>query len=119
MDIIFASPKNIKLEKNMDNFYLKTAVKLLETKILSLISVWSPSFLLLLIQYIEKNKEKLLKKISFRRRKDIEKYLINGEYSEVWKDLKVISCWGDGNAAHYINDLKTFLRQQQYSQREF
>lgn len=46
----------------MDNFYLKTAVKLLETKNLSLISVWSPSFLLLLIQYIEKNKEKLLKK---------------------------------------------------------
>lgn len=62
MDIIFASPKNIKLEKDMDNFYLKTAVKLLETKNLSLISVWSPSFLLLLIQYIEKNKEKLLKK---------------------------------------------------------
>lgn len=61
MDIIFASPKNIKLEKDMDNFYLKTAVKLLETKNLSLISVWSPSFLLLLIQYIEKNKEKLLK----------------------------------------------------------
>lgn len=110
MDIIFASPKNIKLEKNMDNFYLKTAVKLLETKNLSLISVWSPSFLLLLIQYIEKNKEKLLKKISFRRRKNIEKYLINGEYSEVWKELKVISCWGDGNAARYINDLKNIFK---------
>lgn len=111
LDMIFAHPKDIKLEKDMERFYWKTSLKLLETENLTLISVWNPSFLLLLLQYIEENRENLLKKISIRRRKEIENYLFERNYSEVWKKLKIISCWGDGNATHYIKDIKNIFKE--------
>lgn len=106
MDMIFASPKDIKLERDMEKFYWRTTLKLLETDNLTLISVWSPTFLLLLIEYIEKNSQKLLAALTSKRRERIEFHLIKKEYSRIWDKLKVISCWGDGNAAHYLEDIK-------------
>lgn len=111
MNIIFAYPKDIKLERDIEVFYWKTALKLLKTENLTLISVWNPSFLLLLLQYIKENREKLLKKISIKRRKKIEKFLFEDNYSKIWKNLKVISCWGDGNAIHYMEDIKKIFKK--------
>lgn len=106
MRLIFAAPEDIKSEKDMEKFYFKTASKLLSSHDLSFISVWSPSFLLLLMQYIEDNSDNLLQSLTKKRKTAIEKPLCEKNYCEVWKKLVLISCWGDGNAAHYLKGIK-------------
>lgn len=100
MKFIFAVPQEIKNEKNINDFYLKTAKYLLACKDLSIISVWHPSFLLLILDYIEENMNDL--ELSSE---DKEK-LRNKEYQSLWPELKVISCWTAGNSKEYYNRLK-------------
>ena len=52
---LFMVPKEIKNIQNMEDFLLITAVFLLLSENLAMISVWSPSFLMILLDFIEKN----------------------------------------------------------------
>ena len=52
---LFTVPKEIKNIQNMEDFLLITAVFLLLSENLAMISVWSPSFLMILLDFIEKN----------------------------------------------------------------
>ena len=52
---LFTVPKEIKSIQNMEDFLLITAVFLLLSENLAMISVWSPSFLMILLDFIEKN----------------------------------------------------------------
>ena len=52
---LFTVPKEIKNTQNMEDFLLITAVFLLLSEHLTMISVWSPSFLMILLDFIEKN----------------------------------------------------------------
>ena len=52
---LFTVPKEIKNTQNMEDFLLITAVFLLLSENLTMISVWSPSFLMILLDFIEKN----------------------------------------------------------------
>ena len=52
---LFTVPKKIKSIQNMEDFLLITAVFLLLSENLAMISVWSPSFLMILLDFIEKN----------------------------------------------------------------
>ena len=52
---LFTVPKKIKNIQNMEDFLLITAVFLLLSENLTMISVWSPSFLMILLDFIEKN----------------------------------------------------------------
>ena len=52
---LFTVPKEIKNIQNMEDFLLITAVFLLLSENLTMISVWSPSFLMILLDFIEKN----------------------------------------------------------------
>ncbi|BBM51158.1 GH3 auxin-responsive promoter protein [Leptotrichia trevisanii] len=52
---LFTVPKEIKNIQNMEDFLLITAVFLLLSENLAMISVWSPSFLMVLLDFIEKN----------------------------------------------------------------
>lgn len=99
MSLIFVSPKGVKQEKDMDVFYYKTAIELLKTKELTLISVWNPSFLFILLDFIKLHRERLLSSLSPKRADEIKKALESGEYCLIWPELTVISCWCDGAAA--------------------
>ena len=103
IDKLFAVKNSIKKEKSIDNFYLKTAVDLLNCKNLTLISVWSPTFLLELIGYIEQNSDRLMQFINKKRRTKIYNYIKNKEYNNIWPNLEVISCWLDGISSIYKN----------------
>lgn len=92
---IFAVPPEVKFEKDMEEFYLKTANHLLKAGDLGLISVWHPSFLLLLLDFMKENIEKLDIDLSQRR------WILEGEYSKIWPQLEVISCWTSGNSRDY------------------
>ena len=52
---LFTVPKELKNIQNMEDFLLITAVFLLLSENLAMISVWSPSFLMILLDFIEKN----------------------------------------------------------------
>lgn len=146
LNIIFTVPKEIKNIENMEDFYLLTALFLLLSKNLVMVSIWSPSFLLVLIEFIEENKEKILsilekkeldyfifkdKKLKneryfysikkkyrklwkYERVKELKEILLTYKkdinFSEVWKKLKLISCWADGSSNYYFLKLKEKMK---------
>ncbi|MDD4048795.1 MAG: GH3 auxin-responsive promoter family protein [Clostridia bacterium] len=109
MQYIFAVPAKIAQEKNIDHFYYKTALCLLKCKNLTFISIWNPTLLILLIDYIKKNSERLLPEITNKRRSEIKKCLHDETYYKLWPHLKLISCWGDAHAHGYAEKLKVFF----------
>jgi hypothetical protein len=114
LDVIFAVPSDAVEADNMETFYYKTALGLLKCRDLTLISVWNPSFLILLLNYMEKNKEKLAKDISVKNGKralEVRRCLNEKAFEKLWKNLKVISCWSDGNAKPYADKLKEIFPQ--------
>lgn len=111
-DIIFAVPGSIAKEKSIDEFYYKTAVHLLSCKSLTLISVWNPTYLILLLEYMEKNIEKLVAYISKKDKKrglEVRENLSSKAYNKLWKSLRVISCWCDANAEEYAEKLRIWF----------
>lgn len=99
MNFIFAAPKNIALETDMDRFYFQTLKSLLNAPHLTLISVWNPTFLLLLLDYLDDNRERLLMVLTDKRRRQIGDAAEKKDYKGIWKSLVLISCWADQNAA--------------------
>ena len=113
---IFAVDGSVAKVKNIDEFYYKTCLQLLMTKNLTLISVWNPTFLLLILEYIEKNIDKLYDEIlthDKERAKKIKKLVLNKDYEKIWSELKVISCWCDGNADKYSKNIKNIFPKVQ------
>ncbi len=103
-DVIFAVPKDVAKENDMEVFYYKTALSLLKCKNLSFISVWNPTFLFLLLDYMHKHCQSLSMEISKEDRKrsmEVSEFLAKKQYTKLWRHLKVISCWCDANAKEY------------------
>lgn len=114
---LVAVPFEIARETEINSFYQKTASALLRCKNLTFISIWNPSFLLLILAYIEKNLAGLLKTLPRRRRGEIARIFAGSPflslesaaelesdfrrqvYGRLWPYLEVISCWGDARAA--------------------
>lgn len=107
-DIVFAVPGSVAKEENMDMFYYKTCVYLLKCKNLTLISVWNPTYLLLVLEYMTKNADTLCEDVfrSNKKRNELRDILKRQEYYKLWKSLKVISCWCDGNSGVFKDKLQ-------------
>jgi len=130
----FAVPPDVKNVRNIHNFRYITAYYLLRAGDLGLLSVWNPTFLLLLLDEIQHRVEPLARdlfdgtlrlpepdedRFSTRRvrpargrarvlqsafRKE-EKY----RYRDIWPGLRLISCWADGLSREHANTIrKTF-----------
>lgn len=69
---------------SLDDWQNKSIQQLAACRDLRFISVWSPSFLISLIQHVPKGMSPL----------------------DLWPDLKIISCWGDAAAKRFIPELK-------------
>lgn len=113
IEYLFAVPSRVSKIEDIDEFYMETVCTLLMCKELKLISVWHPTYLILMVEFIKKNREKVLEKIKledFKRAGETENALNSGDYSKVWKNLKVISCWCDGNSMDYISQLKEIFK---------
>lgn len=111
MDRIFACPGDIAKETDMERFYTRTVAELLKTKELTLISVWNPTYLLLLLDYLDENKERLLDELNRSRREEIRQAVYSKAYEKIWPALKVISCWCDANAAIYADKVAALFPQ--------
>jgi hypothetical protein len=100
-DLIFAVPGAVARVNSMEEFYYQTALALLDCPDLTLISIWNPSFLLLLLEYMENNSGRLVQGIAVRHKRrgaEVQRILREKDYGKLWTRLKVISCWADANA---------------------
>ena len=98
---IFAVDSSVKFVSDMDEFYRRTCEQLLCCEKLSLISVWNPTYLTILCDYIASHRDSLAHAIPERRRRDVLDAIGKGRFDLVFPHLAVISLWADGSAADY------------------
>lgn len=118
---ILAVPPQVMMIADIQEWRYITALSLLATEDLSLISIWSPTFLLQIIEEIKFKYESLIQDIatgkttsfisipSSPQRAEILKTAITNhtiKTQQIWHNLSVISCWTDAAAKGFINQLQ-------------
>ncbi|MDH5656652.1 MAG: GH3 auxin-responsive promoter family protein [Spirochaetia bacterium] len=95
------------------HFKKATLAALLLREDLSLISVWSPSLLYLLLDFLENSPEEAVRSVygvCKKRAGKIETLISKKEssdlYRTLWPNLKLISCWSDGSSREIYQLLK-------------
>jgi hypothetical protein len=109
---MMAVPSEVVHAKDMASWRTQTLRHLLLAEDLGFISVWSPSFLALLMAALSEQLDALLAELPVLRRADIRRGLdregrITGE--ALWKRLRLISCWTDGLSAELLPELRRFF----------
>lgn len=102
---IFAVSGEVKLIGDTDRFYFDTVRQLIACDKLTLISVWNPTFLSLICDYISEHKQKLQNAIP-QKAEMIERAVAADNFTLLFPDIKIISCWADGSAAYQTADIK-------------
>lgn len=90
-----------------DEWRFKTLKELLAADDLSLISIWSPTYLLKLLRFLKKNVKEFVPfpgQVSSPRRAIIEEALSENRVNTeiLWSALKAISCWTDAGAQRFV-----------------
>lgn len=136
VDRLMAVPSLVRRIQDIDTFFYVTLLFLLRSRRLRLISVWSPTFLILLMEKLERFGEQLADDIAYgrissptplpahlaaplqalnqsdQRRADQIRAAIRrggkpGEvHTHLWPNLRLLSCWTDATAAGFIPDLR-------------
>ncbi|MDH3549041.1 MAG: GH3 auxin-responsive promoter family protein, partial [Gammaproteobacteria bacterium] len=118
VNLTLATPPQLRGVTDMDMFWRLTLLSLLRCRDLRLISVWHPSFVLLLLRYLRNNWSSLLDDLAsglstptIRIARDTPRSrelarLGPDNAGSVWPNLAMISCWGDAHAANYLPDLR-------------
>lgn len=128
VESVMAVPSELQLVADMEQFRYLTLLCLLRQRDLSLISIWHPSFLSLLLDALPDYWDNLLADIQtgscrfsdsmpasvlhalkMRPLPACAAWLGNASPTKpesIWPSLKIISCWGDGNAELAIADLQ-------------
>lgn len=107
---IFAVPGNLSKIRDPHEFYLHTWSHLLTCKKLTFISVWSPHFLIRLIDFFKEN----LRQICFesgvtgRWADFIQGKISDGEFGLelIFPDIRLVSCWTQGQSKIWLTKLK-------------
>ncbi len=128
-------PPEVQHIRDLEQFKYTTAFFLLACADLTLISVWNPSFLVLLIEFIEQYKEALIRDVydgTIRlpghkegrgpllmscaakpsRARSLERIFSGGgasPYRHIWNNLMMISCWADGSASIHAHKLREWF----------
>lgn len=101
-------PERIQDIRDAEVFKYQLALALLQEEELEIISIWSPSFLQVLLQYSIENRQllqaALQPKISQARLQLLATPEI--EWTRVWPHLKLISCWDRVNASDQVTGLR-------------
>jgi len=94
-------------ELSLDEFYFRTLRRLLLTPGLALVSVWSPTFLIVLNDHLQSLWRDLLRSLPARF---VKKYPGKPEsWNEIWKKLTVVSCWTDAWATPWLDSVTRIL----------
>lgn len=134
LDFLILTPPELAQVMDVDAARYITLRFLIATAHLSFISVWNPSFLTLLMRFLDRNAERLIADVQDgtltppvklpsrlheafalrllpERRRAASLEAVLGQYgklvpSEVWPNLRVISCWASANARSFLPELR-------------
>lgn len=132
ISMVFPVPAVVKNLHSIKNFRYTTALFLLKARDLALISVWNPTFLILILETIRENLPGIIKDLydgtltfpeagdsqapltpflipNKRRAGEIEAVCSRTDkinFEQIWKSLKLISCWSDGESRVYAGQIK-------------
>jgi len=131
VDAAQATPHDVKNAKDVETFRYLTLLFLLRQPGLRMISIWNPTFLDLLLDPLSNWWPALLQDIAdgtisppgpiqselqhsllprltpdLRRARELESLRPN-EYEAIWPYLNLLSCWMDGSAASYAEELQS------------
>lgn len=90
-----------------------TLCQLIESNELGFISVWSPTFLIELMNALIGNLEKILRRLSAQAAARLNKAMGSGRLDTrlLWPNLQLISCWTHAQAAQFILELEFLFPQ--------
>ncbi len=96
----------------------QTLLRLLTVKDLTLISVWSATFLTNLMRLLESSHDRIVKDLrSLGQMKAASRVnsiltstgMLSERLSNLWPELGLISCWADSSAAHCVHEVTTLF----------
>ncbi|MEM6730800.1 MAG: GH3 auxin-responsive promoter family protein [Myxococcota bacterium] len=106
---LMSVPSSVARIDDTDRWRFATARHLLADEHLGFISVWSPSFLTALMEFIRADFESLLSQLPATRARTLRRRIereggIRGDV--LWPKLGLISCWADGHAASTMSKIR-------------
>ncbi len=118
--LVSAVPAEVAQCRDMVEFRTRTLLHLLADENLRLISVWSPTFLTVLLEDFIARQDEILKMLfqcglpGARRRSEFLKAIARESprpfpFEEVWPKLQVISCWTHGSSAIPAENMRRFF----------
>ncbi|MCB1306203.1 MAG: GH3 auxin-responsive promoter family protein, partial [Leptospiraceae bacterium] len=107
---ILAIQPDIARISDPDGFYRRTLLELLGCANLSLVSIWSPTFLLRLDERLRRDWTKLLDAL---RKHNPQRYnelkVLDPDsctWQNIWPELKLLSCWADASAGQFLSSVQ-------------
>ena len=118
-EVVSAVSPDIVLCQNMAEFKLQTLVSLMADENLSLISVWSPTFLTMLIEEFTARQDEVIESLrcsgragAAKRADFLSSIAREGPislFNQAWPNLQLISCWTHGPSALYSEKIRQFF----------
>ncbi|MGK7906075.1 MAG: GH3 auxin-responsive promoter family protein [Synechococcus sp.] len=103
------SPPGINHLQDPEQFKETLCLALLETERLETVSIWSPSFLSVHLNYIQTHRHRLRQQL--RQRISARRWQLLAQpqipWTELWPQLKLISCWDSAHAADRAQELRS------------
>ncbi|HLE96173.1 MAG TPA: GH3 auxin-responsive promoter family protein, partial [Candidatus Thermoplasmatota archaeon] len=105
---LLALPPGLAKVRDVDRWRRETARRLVADADLALVSVWSPTFLLLLLDEIEGSLDAHLDAAPAPRARQVRAALRRGRSpaEALWPRLAVVSCWADGPSAAFVPEVR-------------
>lgn len=99
----FVATSALAKETDADRFQLRLAARLLSEPRLEVISIWNPSFLTVIFDRLQRDLDRVLEEpelaISAARRAQVREAVPARAWTQVWPELKLVSCWASAHAA--------------------
>jgi len=106
---IFAVSPAVALSKTAEEAWTKTLLSLMKASDLSLISVWSPTFILRVWEDLGTRWNELLKLLPPGERKELPHSRPSSPL-ELWPRLALVSCWDTSSSALWANQVRTIFK---------
>ncbi len=108
---LLAVPGHVAHTRDVEAWRKDTALGLLRARDLAFVSVWSPSFLTVLLQYMEAHFDALAAEVGGARERELRRAV--GDHGFVgralWPGLTLVSAWADGPAQDFVPGLMRYL----------
>ena len=120
LGLTMATRPGLKRLHDMADFWFWTILLLMQSRDLRLVSVWHPSYLLLMLEHMRTRWDELLEALAQgtqraelqlrvrpwpARARDLER-AGPGNPQRIWPHLRLVSCWGGAHAAASLDDVR-------------